>query len=337
MTVHEEQPSSLLYLLINIFVQSLSWLEAIYSMSFPALPKKAAYLTIDNAKRRNALSLTVLRSLRDQLYDYNRGPDGKVNVLPPFKPSILDELESGAAGNTPGGLSWLTNADEWNRVRGNSPNVLVLRTDGPVFSSGHDLAELRKLSHDEVKETFSLCAEVMTLIRHSPAPVIAVVQGLATAAGAQLAFTVDMPIALGTTKFQLPGASIGLPCTSPSTAVARRLGSAFTYRMLAMAEPIESRSLPSGAVEVVDDQTALEERVAHIVSKLAEKSAGQPQALGKWAYWTHLSFTGQESGADGYEDAVSWAGRAMALHARSADAKEGIDSFFEKRQPKWKT
>lgn len=304
-------------------------------MPFPALPKKAAYLTIDNAKRRNALSLAVLRSLRDQLHDYNRGPDGKVRLLPPFKPSVLDQLESSSAKS--GELSWLTDADEWNRVRGNSPNVIVLRTDGPVFSSGHDLAELRKLSHQEVKETFSLCAEVMSMVRHSPAPVIAVVQGLATAAGAQLAFTVDLPIAVGTTKFQLPGASIGLPCTSPSTAVARRLGSAFTYRMLAMAEPVEVKNLPSGAIEMVEDQDKLEERVSHMVSKLAEKSAGQPQALGKWAYWTHLTFTGQESGADGYEDAVSWAGRAMALHARSADAKEGINAFFEKRQPSWKT
>lgn len=306
-------------------------------MSFPNLPKRAAYLTIDNVKRRNALSLGVLRSLRDQLHNYNRGPDGKVNILPPFKPATLDQLEAGSTEGSHGELAWLTDVNEWHRVRGDLPNVLVLRTHGPVFSSGHDLAELRKLPYQEVKETFALCAEVMTLIRRSPAPVIAVVQGLATAAGAQLAFTVDIPISLGTTKFQLPGASIGLPCTSPSTAVARRLGSAFTYRMLAMAEPVEARNLPSGAVEVVEDESKLEERIAHVVSRLAEKSAGQPQALGKWAYWTHLSFTGQESGADGYEDAVSWAGRAMALHARSADAKEGISSFFEKRKPEWKT
>lgn len=306
-------------------------------MSFPKLSKRAAYLTIDNAKRRNALSLSVLRSLRDQLNDYNRAPDGEVNFLPPYEPSILDELEQTSKTGSPSKWSWLLSEDHWYEKRRNLPNVLVLRTEGPVFSSGHDLAELRKLSHDEVKETFALCAEVMSLIRKSPAPVVAVVQGLATAAGAQLAFTCDYPIAASTTRFQLPGASIGLPCTSPSTAVARRLGSAFTYRMLAMAEPVEAKNLPGGSVEVVESESQIEDRVEHVVSRLADQTAGQPQAFGKWAYWTHLSFTGANAGADGYEAAVSWAGRVMALHARSADAKEGINSFFEKRKPQWKT
>ncbi|KAK5095877.1 hypothetical protein LTR70_003196 [Exophiala xenobiotica] len=307
-------------------------------MSLPTLSKRAAYLTIDNVKRRNALSLGVLRSLRDQLHNFNRGPDGKVNILPPFKPEIVDELEAASKTGAKSDYSWLLSVDEWRKAREGLPNVLVLRTEGPVFSSGHDLAELRKLPYEEVKEAFALCAEVMSLVRRSPAPVVAVVQGLATAAGAQLAFTTDFPIALGTTKFQLPGASIGLPCTSPSTAVSRRLGSAFTYRMLAMAEPVEARNLPSGAVEVVENESQLEDRVAHIVSRLAEQTAGQPQAFGKWAYWTHLSFNGaNRCGADGYEDAVAWAGRVMALHARSADAIEGVNSFFEKRQPQWQS
>lgn len=306
-------------------------------MTLPRLSKRAAYLTVDNAKRRNALSLNVLRGLREQLHSYNRAPNGEINFLPPYEPSILDELERASKTGSPSKWSWLLNEAEWQEKRRDLPNVLVLRTEGPVFSSGHDLAELRKLSHDEVKETFALCAEVMSLIRRSPAPVVAVIQGLATAAGAQLAFTCDYPIATSKTRFQLPGASIGLPCTSPSTAVARRLGSAFTYRMLAMAEPLEARDLPSGAVEIVNDESQLEDRIAHVVNRLAEETAGQPQAFGKWAYWTHLSFTGANSGADGYEDAVSWAGRVMALHARSADAKEGITSFFEKRKPRWKT
>lgn len=307
-------------------------------MSFPTISKRAAYLTIDNAKRRNALSLAVLRSLKNQLQHYNRGPDGEIHILPPFKPELIKELEAASKNGVKSKYSWLLNADEWNQSRQNLPRVLVLRTEGPVFSSGHDLAELRKMPHDEIKETFALCAEVMTLIRRSPVPVIAVIQGLATAAGAQLAFTADFPIALGSTKFQLPGASIGLPCTSPSTAVSRRLGSAFTYRMLAMAEPVEARSLPAGAVEVVEDEAQFEDRIAHTVDRLANHTASQPQAFGKWAYWTHLSFGGaSDAGADGYEDAVGWAGRVMALHARSADAQEGTSSFFEKRKPQWKT
>jgi enoyl-CoA hydratase/carnithine racemase len=190
-----------------------------------------------------------------------------------------------------------------------------------------------------VKETFALCAEVMSLIRRSPAPVVGIIQGLATAAGAQLALTTDLPLASASTQFRLPGASIGLPCTSPSSAVSRKLGHAFTYRMLALAEPLRAEQLPAGAVEIAADEAALEQRVAAIISQLSEKTAAQPQALGKWGYWTQLGLQGASTGTggDGYEDAVAWTGRLMALHARSADAKEGISAFFEKRAPSWKT
>lgn len=307
-------------------------------MSLPAIPTRAAYLTINNARRRNALSLEVLRSLRDQIHQYNTSPqDRRVRVLPPFRPELLSELENASRQNTSSEYSWLLDTKAWHEAREGLPNVLVLRTEGPVFCSGHDLAELKRLSHDEVKETFALCAEVMSLIRRSPAPVVGVIQGLATAAGAQLAFTTDLPIASSTAKFQLPGASIGLPCTSPSTAVARRLGNALTYRMLAMAEPVSVKDLPSGTVDIADSEAALEQRVTHVIKHLASETAGQPQALGKWAFWTHLSFTGSQSSADGYEDAVEWAGRVMALHAKSEDAKEGISSFFEKRKPLWRS
>ncbi|OAP64329.1 hypothetical protein AYL99_00301 [Fonsecaea erecta] len=311
-------------------------------MTWPALPNRAAYLAIKNGKRRNALSLAVLRDLRDQLHSYNKSPiDGRIRILPPFKPEILEELEVAAKdGNSEAAKEhgWLLDIEKWQEHRQGLPNVIVLRTEGPVFSSGHDLGELRRLSHEEVKETFALCAEVMSLIRRSPAPVIGVIQGLATAAGAQLALTTDLPLACASTQFRLPGASLGLPCTSPSTAVARRLGHALTYRMLALAEPVRADQLPGRAVEVLPDGAALEMRVAQIVSQLSEKTAAQPQALGKWGYWTQLGLygTNSASGGDGYEDAVAWTGRLMALHARSADAREGVNAFFEKRPPVWK-
>ncbi|KAJ9616582.1 hypothetical protein H2200_000301 [Cladophialophora chaetospira] len=312
-------------------------------MTWPTLPARAAYLALKNGKRRNALSLAVLRDLRDQMHAYNTSPvDKQLRVLPPFRPEILVELELADAerdSNARSQYGWLLDADEWQKHRKGLPNVIVLRSEGPVFSSGHDLGELRSLSQDDVRETFALCAEVMSLIRRSPAPVIGVIQGLATAAGAQLAFTTDLPVACASTQFRLPGASIGLPCTSPSTSVARRLGHAFTYRMLALAHPVRADQLPGGVVDVVPDEAALEQRVADTVSQIAEKTGSQPQALGKWGYWTQLGLTGASSisGGDGYEDAVAWTGRLMALHARSADAAEGIAAFFEKRSPAWKT
>ncbi|KAK4622216.1 Enoyl-CoA hydratase domain-containing protein 3, mitochondrial [Fulvia fulva] len=315
-------------------------------MSWPKLPAKAAYLALKNPQRRNALSLAGLRDLKDQLIQYNTSPrDGKLRLLPPFKPEVLNELEVATCNDSRASLStslcWLTEAKKWREQREGLPNVLVLRSEGPVFSSGHDLAEIRSLSRAQVKETFTLCAEVMQLIRRSPVPVVGVIQGLATAAGAQLALSTDLPIAAADTQFQLPGASIGLPCTSPATAVSRRLNAPFTYRMLALAEPHRADQLPGGAVEVVADQGALEERALQVVTKLAEQSAAQPQAFGKWAFWTQYGISGSTSagggGGDGYEDAVEWAGRVMALHAKSDDAHEGVASFFEKRTPQWKT
>lgn len=138
----------------------------------PNLPARAAFLQLDNFARRNALSLSVLRSLRSQLITFNTTHSGKVHILPPFKPSLLSRLEA----HDPE-YAWLVDAEVWRRERERLPKVIVLRSSGGVFCSGHDLKELRGLSHDEVKETFALCAEVMSLIRRSPAPVVGIISG----------------------------------------------------------------------------------------------------------------------------------------------------------------
>ena len=170
------------------------------------------------------------------------------------------------------------------------------------------------------------------------------ITGLATAAGFQLAISTDYPIALANTPFRLPGASIGFPCTSPSTAVSRRISTPLAYRLFATAESIPAQDL-QGAVDIVPipentgssdiAHKAFEDRVDKVVRRLAEETAGQPQALGKWAFWTQLGL--KSDGGDGYNEAAAWAGRVMALHARCEDAKEGIDCFFAKRKPNWKT
>lgn len=320
-------------------------------MPFPKLPPNAAYIQLSNPARRNALSLGVLQDLKRQLTEALTSPvSGQLRILPPFQTRVLEDLEKAVRRDDTTSeqwrkYGWLVNSSEWKRERAGLPDVLVLRSEGPVFSSGHDLKELSGLSHDDVKLLFSLCAEVMTLIRRSPILVVCPIQGLATAAGFQLAMATDFPIALADTKFALPGAKIGLPCTSPSTAVSRRLPPGATYRLLATAQPVKALDIP-GAVDVVQvsdkdqsseaESTAFETRVSAVIDQLAAMSA-QQQAVGKWAYWTQLGMGASdgEEGGDGFEAAARWAGRVMALHAKSEDAKEGIAAFLQKRSPAW--
>ena len=306
---------------------------------FPELPAGAAYLHMDNAAKRNALSVAVLTDLRDQLRRYNTSPvDGQVRMLPPFRPDVLDDLETAfndKGSKAAGEYGWLVNSEEWNRHRAGLPRMIVLRSEGPVFCSGHDLNEVRNLSHSECKELFALCAELMSLIRTCPVPVIGVVQGLATAAGAQLAMTTDLPIAHASTQFRLPGSAMGFPCISPSTALSRKLGNAFAYGMFALTEAHRADELPGRPLQVLDDDASLDDAVADLVTYYTLRTAGQPQAFGKWAYWTQVGLN--SSGGDGYEDAVVWTGRVMALCAQTDDAKEGIDAFLEKRKPGWYT
>jgi enoyl-CoA hydratase/carnithine racemase len=330
-------------------------------MAFPKLPARAAYIHINNPKKRNALSLSVLEDLHAQLSRHLTSPrSGRLLLLPPFQPEALKSLDKDrkAEDDGQGSTKWLTDSAAWRREREGLPNVLVLRSKGPVFSAGHDLRELSELPEDEVRRTFGLCARVMALIRRSPAPVVCPVQGLATAAGFQLALTADLPIALASTRFQLPGMRIGLPCTSPVTAVSRRLPSALAYRLFATGESISAAELGGGVLDVVPvpehaeatdtAAAAFEARVDGVVRRLAEETAGQPQAFGKWAYWTQLGIQQQqqhqqhsyaEAGgfASDLEAAAGWAGGAMAMHAQSEDAREGIGAWMEKRPPKWKT
>lgn len=319
-------------------------------MAFPKLPAKAAYIHLNNPSKRNALSLSVLQDLRAQLRRHLTSPKtGRLALLPRFKPGMIGLLEKHNARPDDAPSKWLTDSTAWREEREGLPNVLVLRSEGPVFSAGHDLGELHKASEPEVREILSLCAEVMTLIRRSPAPVVCPVQGLATAAGFQLAMTADFPIALGSTRFQLPGMRIGLPCTSPAAAVSRRLPPALAYRLFATGESITAGELGGGVLDVVPvpehaestDTAALafEDRVAAVVRRLAEETAGQPQAFGKWAYWTQLgvSVGHTRDPRDDQEAATQWAGRVMAMHARTEDAHEGMRAWLEKSPPEWKT
>lgn len=144
-------------------------------MGFPKLPARAAYLTLSNPARRNALSLSVLRNLKAQLEGYNADETGRKTLFLPAsgQPDAMISPQLSLER-----YKWLYSSEEWNKRRGHQPKVLVLRSEGPVFSSGHDLAELSSLNSKEVKETFETCRKVMLLIEKCPVPVVCAIQGI---------------------------------------------------------------------------------------------------------------------------------------------------------------
>ena len=113
-----------------------------------------------------------------------------------------------------------------------STKCVILRADGPVFSSGHDLREIAAADREDAELLFALCTEVMEAIRHLPQPVIAVVQGIATAAGCQLAATCDLVVAADDATFATPGVKIGLFCSTPAVALARTVTTKKALEML---------------------------------------------------------------------------------------------------------
>lgn len=306
--------------------------------SWPTLPARAAYLVLNNAKRRNALSTETLQDLKRQLVEHNTSKQsGRLTLLPSFKQGLLGDLETALHSPTSSAgreYGWLVNRSQWNVERKDLPNVLVLRAEGPVFSAGHDLGEIRNLSTQGVKDLFDLCAEVMTLIRRSPIPVIGAIQGLATAAGCQLALNTDIPVAQASTLFRLPGTATGFPCSSPVTAASRKAGDAFGYRLLSLAETYRAEQLPEGTVDIVPDGEDYEKRLMDIVSRFAEQTPPRPQALAKWAYWTQAGIKSGELGGDGMSEAASWSGRVMALHLQTEEGKDSVEAFFKRKKSK---
>jgi len=205
--------------------------------------------------------------------------------------------------------------------------VAILRAAGPVFSSGHDLRELADCSTQDAESLFALCTEVMLAIRHLPQPVIAEVQGLATAAGCQLAVTCDLVIAAEEAAFATPGVKIGLFCTTPGVAVVRATPPKKALEMLLTGTPISAAEAERiGMVNRVVPRPRLHDTTLELARQIATAS-GATVALGKRAFYEQLPL----SCAAAYEVAQP----VMVSNTGMRDAQEGIRAFLEKRQPKW--
>jgi enoyl-CoA hydratase/carnithine racemase len=212
-------------------------------------------------------------------------------------------------------------------VRSMVARVVILRANGPVFSSGHDLKELTSAGPAEREHIFALCTEVMQAIRHLPVPVIAQVQGLATAAGCQLAASCDLIVASTQASFATPGVKIGLFCSTPAVPLCRSLPPRKALEMLLTGEAISAAEAERwGLVNRVVQPDQLESETRRWARELAERPP-DVIALGKRIYYEQLPLD--------VTAAYSIAQAAMVENAGYANAKEGMRAFLEKRRAVW--
>jgi enoyl-CoA hydratase/carnithine racemase len=208
-----------------------------------------------------------------------------------------------------------------------SARVVVLGSRGPAFCSGHDLAEMVGRSEDEYHELFALCSRVMLGLRRLPQPVIARVQGVATAAGCQLVAACDLAVAAEEATFATPGVKIGLFCTTPMVPLVRAIPAKAAMEMLLTGEPISARrALELGLVNRVVPAKNLDSTIETIADTIAGMS---PLVIltGKRAFRE----------IDGLDEPEAYA-RAVPIMTENAlyqDAQEGISAFLQKRPPRW--
>ena len=213
--------------------------------------------------------------------------------------------------------------------RDTAARVIIITAQGPVFSSGHDLNELLNGAAEDYAAVFDACTRVMEAIRLLPQPVIAQVQGLATAAGCQLTATCDLAVAADTAAFATPGVQIGLFCTTPGVAVARSVMPKKAMEMLLTGRPIAAQEARDcGLISRIVPADELETQTMELARQIASASA-HTLALGKAAFYRQIEMT--------RPDAYQFAGKVMVDNLLAPDAQEGISAFLEKRPPVWTT
>jgi enoyl-CoA hydratase/carnithine racemase len=205
--------------------------------------------------------------------------------------------------------------------------VVVLAAGGPVFSSGHDLGEMVGRRQDEYQQLFALCSEVMLRLRRLPQPVIARVQGPATAAGCQLVAACDLAVAVDTATFATPGVKIGLFCTTPMVPLVRAVPAKAAMEMLLTGRPVSAQqALAWGLINRAVPAAQLDEAVAEFVDAVRAASPVTVR-LGKQAFYDQLALDEAE--------AYLRATEVMTCNALEGDAQEGMRAFLDKRRPRW--
>jgi enoyl-CoA hydratase/carnithine racemase len=215
-----------------------------------------------------------------------------------------------------------------------SIRVIVLAANGNVFSSGHDLKEITAARESEdsgeifYKNLFDSCSSLMQLIVNTPQPVIAEVDGVATAAGCQLVASCDLAIASNESKFATPGVNLGLFCSTPMVALSRNVNKKNAMEMLLTGDFISAEKAKE--IGLINNMVPKEE-LTFEVSKLAEKIASKSSmtvSIGKKAFYAQAEMD--------LSEAYKYTSKTMTDNLLKHDAKEGINAFIEKRSPDWK-
>jgi len=251
--------------------------------------------------------------------------DGAVRKLTLNRAGARNALSAGLMGALQFALD--------DAAKDKSVRVIVIAADGTAFSSGHDLKEMTAQRKTPDKGAaayaalFAQCSKLMqTIVRH-PKPVIAQIQGIATAAGCQLVASCDLAVASATARFATPGVNIGLFCSTPMVALSRNVSRKHAMEMLLTGEMIPAEEAHRiGLINRIVAPEALAEETMKLAQLIATKPHGTLK-IGKEAFYKQLEM--------GLTHAYDYASQVMTENMLNAEAEEGIGAFVEKREPKW--
>jgi enoyl-CoA hydratase/carnithine racemase len=205
--------------------------------------------------------------------------------------------------------------------------VIVLSATGPAFSAGHDIAEMIDRDEGYYRDLFGACSSLMQLLRSLPQPVIAAVDGVATAAGCQLVAGCDLAVVTERSTFATPGIKVGLFCSTPLVPISRAIGPKRVMQMLLTARPIDAATaLAWGLVNQVVPVDQLGAAVDELANQILEFS-GLVLSLGKSAFYNQAGLS--------EPSAYEVMNEIMTANAMLPDAQEGMRAFAEKRPPTW--
>jgi len=220
------------------------------------------------------------------------------------------------------------NADSNDEIK-----VIILSSSGKVFSAGHNLKEIKSHRQDKdqglqfFKDLINSCSDLMLKIIHNSKPVIAEVNGIATAAGCQLVASCDLAYASQVSKFATPGVNIGLFCSTPMVALSRVVKNKHSMEMLLTGDFIDADKAKSiGLINNYFSEDELFNKTREMAIKITNKSS-QTVKIGKKAFYNQTEMT--------ISDAYKYASEIMIENMMNHDSEEGIAAFLEKRKPNW--